>query len=410
MKVLLCHNYYQQPGGEDMVFAEEGSLLESYGHEVSRFTLHNDSIRQMSPWAVSWRTLWNRQVYTDIRALIRRQRPDVVHCTNTFPLISPAVFYASRAERVPVVLSLHNYRLLCVNGQLLREGRPCESCLGRVAPWPGVVHGCYRGSRAASAAVAAMLTVHRLLKTWSRAVDLYCALSEFTRQKFIAFGFPAWKIAVKPNFVAADPSVGSGQGADFVFVGRLSPEKGIATLLKAWSRLPGPLRLTILGDGPAAADVRQAAQADARITWRGWLPPREVQAIVGQSKALIMPSLWYEGLPRTIIEAFAKGTPAIVSRMGAMAELIDDGRTGLHFEPGHADDLVTKVRQLVADPERLAAMRQAARAEYEQRYTPQHNYRMLMEIYGQAAANAERQSKHPRPCAADGRRTFDDAY
>lgn len=384
MKILLCHNHYQQPGGEDQVFADEATLLEAHGHQVVRFTQHNDAIETMSRWQVAGRTLWNRKSYAALRGLIRRERPQLMHCTNTFPLISPAAYYAARGERVPVVQSLHNYRLLCPNSLFLRNGRVCEKCLGMTVPLPAAVHGCYRGSRAASAVVAAMSGVHRLAGTWNRAVDTYVVLTEFARRKFIAGGLPANKIVVKPNFVDPDPGVGNGAGGYAVFIGRLSEEKGVDTLLEAWSHLPDRVPLKIVGDGPLLANVQQAADGDDRIEILGRQPMPEVLSILGDAACLIVPSICYEGLPKTMVESFAKGTPVIASRIGSLTELIDDGRNGLHAEPGSAEDLAAKVQQLFADPCQTQQMRQAARREYELKYTAEQNYRMLIEIYDRA--------------------------
>ena len=198
MKILACHNHYQQPGGEDQVFADETWLLESDGHDVIRFTTHNDRIDRMGRLAVAGKTLWNRTSYADVRNLIRRERPDVMHCPNVFPLLSPAIYYAARAEGLPVVQSLHNYRIYCAAGTSLRNGKVCEDCLGKTVAWPGVLHGCYRNNRAATAVVATMQGVHRAIGTWTKTVDLYIALCEFARGKLIEAGLPAEKIVVKP--------------------------------------------------------------------------------------------------------------------------------------------------------------------------------------------------------------------
>ena len=385
MKILLCHNFYLQAGGEDQSFAAEARLLEERGHDVIRYTAHNDVIAGMGRLDVARRTLWNPETYTRVRELIRRERPAVMHCTNTFPLISPAVYYAARAEGVPVVQSLRNYRLLCPNALFLRDGRVCEDCLGRSLPWPGVLHGCYRGDRAATAVVAVLNAGHRALRTWSRAVDLYFTPSEFARRKFIQAGMPPGRIAVKPNFVAPDPGPGGGRGGYAIFVGRLSPEKGLETLVEAWTRMPGPLRLQVVGDGPLAASVAAAARRDPRIEPLGRRTPAEVLSLIGDAVCLVMPSTWYETFGRTVIEAFARGTPVLASRLGAMAELVDDGRTGLLFTPGDAADLAAKTRTLLADPARLARMREEARLKYEQKYTADVNYDMLTAIYERAA-------------------------
>jgi len=384
MRVLLCHNYYQQPGGEDECFHDESRLLESNGHEVVRFTLHNDAITRMKPWTTAFRTIWSRQTYADLREIIRQERPNVMHCTNTFPLISPAAYYAARSEGIPVVQSLHNYRLFCCNVLLLRDGHVCEDCMGKWISWPGVLHACYRQSRAASAVVVALESIHRLARTWTRAVDVYVALSEFSRRKFVAGGLPEKKIIVKPNFVHPDPGPGNGSGGYAVFVGRLSPEKGIDTLIEAWDRLKDPVPLRIVGAGPLDGRVKAAARRNPNIRWLGRRPIDEVLSIVGDAACLLMPSICYEHFPRTIVEAFAKGTPAIASRMGAMAELLKDGHTGLLFAPADCGDLASKVRRLFANPPALATMRANARREYERKYTAEINHRVLTAIYARA--------------------------
>ncbi|MBT6153911.1 MAG: glycosyltransferase family 4 protein [Planctomycetaceae bacterium] len=381
MKILLCHNYYQQRGGEDQSFEDEAWLLESHGHDVIRYTRHNDDITNMSRRKVATQTIWNRRTYHELRSIIQAERPDVMHCTNTFPLISPAAYTAARKERLPVVQALRNYRLLCPSATFLRDGSVCEACLGKSIPWPGVLHGCYRDSRSATAIIATMLTTHRLLKTWKRSVSLYYSLTQFARRKFVEGGFPGDRVAVKSNFIRTNAAPGDGSGGYVLFVGRISPEKGIDTLLEAWSRMTTRTTLKVVGDGPLAERVRQAANADNRIEWLGQKPLDDVLTLIGDAACLVMPSVWYETFGRTIAEAFSRGTPAIVSKMGAMQELVDHGRTGFHFEPGNADDLAKKIQQMLADPTQLANMRRAARAEFEEKYTAETNYRMLMEIY-----------------------------
>jgi glycosyltransferase involved in cell wall biosynthesis len=385
LKVLACHNHYQQPGGEDESFEAEVRLLESHGHAVVRYTLHNDAIAGMSRWEAAARTLWNRQVYSELRSRIRRERPDVVHFTNTFPLISPAAHHAARREGVAVVQSLRNYRLLCPNALFLRNGVVCEDCLGKRVAWPGVLHACYRGDRSASAVVASMLAAHKGLGTWSRAVDVFVTPSAFARDKFVQGGLPESKIVVKPNFVDPDPGPGSGDAGDVVFVGRLAPEKGVHTLLGAWRHMPPGAALQIVGDGPLADDVRRAEAADLRITWRGRRELAEAQAIVGRAACLVMPSLCYETFGRTIVEAFAKGTPVVASRRGAMSELVAEGSEGLLFEPGDERDLAAKLQWLLSRRPGLDRMRQAARRKYEGSYTAAANHAQLLAIYERAS-------------------------
>jgi len=381
MKLLLCHDYYQQPGGEDQVFAAESRLLASRGHEVVQYTKHNDAINQMGRWEAARKTLWNREVYHELRDLIRRERPDVLHATNIFPLISPSAYAAARDEGVPAVQSLHNYRLLCPNALFVRKGSVCESCLGRWVPWPGVIHACYRDDRAASAVVATMLAVHRAKGTWRRLVNCYITLTEFSRRKFVEAGLPPERIAVKPNFVPEDPGPGEGRGEYAVYAGRLSPEKGVDTLLDGWARLQRQVPLKIVGDGPLDETVRTAAEGNHAIQWLGRRPHDEVLELIGGAKFLAYPSNCYETFGLAIAEAFAKGTPVIASRLGAMSELVADGRTGLLFQPGDPSDLAAKVEMLWDDDGSLGYMRGEAREEFERKYTADENYRILMSLY-----------------------------
>jgi glycosyltransferase involved in cell wall biosynthesis len=381
MRVLLLHNHYQQPGGEDQVFAAEGNLLEARGHRVLRYISHNDRVTEMSRPALAKVTVWNRVVYREIRALIRRDRPQVAHFHNTFPLISPAAYYAARAEGVPVVQTLHNYRLLCSNALFFRKGGVCEDCLGKAIPWPGVAHSCYRASRSSSGAVVAMLTTHRTLGTWKGAVDTYITLTEFARQKFIQGGLPAEKIVVKPNFFHPDPRAGEGSGGYVLFVGRLSQEKGVDTLLAAWTRLRRKVPLKIVGDGPLAPKVAEAAKRLSNVEWLGRQPKDRVIALMKDAVALVFPSVWYEGFPMVIAEAYAVGLPVIASDLGSMSSLIDHGRTGLCFHPGDPDDLAAQVEWISMRPEELKRMRNEARVEFENEYTAERNYELLMEIY-----------------------------
>lgn len=387
MKVLLCHNYYQRPGGEDQVFHDERWLLEEHGHDVTVYTKHNDEIADMSRTQLVQDTFWNRSAYRELRDLLRWLRPDVMHCTNVFPLISPAAYSAARACNVPIVQSLHNYRLHCSNGYFLRDGRICEDCLGKSFPWPAIQHACYRSSRAATTIVAGMQAFHRLLGTWRTRIDRFIACSQFARDKLIASGMPSERITVKPNFVRPDTGPVEGEGNYAVFVGRLSPEKGISTLLEAWSQLPERLPLKILGDGPLAPQVEEAARHDSRIECLGWQPLDQVLRIIGAAKFLVMTSVWYETFGRTIIEAFSKGTPAVVSRLGAMAELVTDRETGMLFNAGDAADLVQKIQCLLSDTSELRRMRARCRAEFERKYTAEENYRQLMEIYHSVQSN-----------------------
>jgi glycosyltransferase involved in cell wall biosynthesis len=388
MKLLLAHNSYQQVGGEDMVFQAEARLLESRGNEVVRYTKHNDQVAQLGRASLARITIWNGDTYREVRALLRRERPEVVHVHNTFPLISPAIYYAARAEGVPVVQTLHNYRLVCPNALLFRDGHRCEECLGKRIPIPGVVHACYRQSRAVSGAVAAMLTVHRGVGTWTRMVDVFIALSEFARNKHIQGGLPAERIVVKPNFIAPDPGQGARQGGYALYVGRLSAEKGVDTLVAAWSRLARAIPLRIVGDGPLASQVQAAVQRVAGVEWLGRQSRGTVIELMKSAEFLVVPSLCYEAFCVVVAEAYGVGVPVIASDLGSVGSLVQHGSTGLHFRTGDAADLSNRVEWATAHPAEMSEMARRARQAYEMWYTADRNYEMLMQIYQQAIAGA----------------------
>jgi glycosyltransferase involved in cell wall biosynthesis len=390
MRMLHVHNFYQLPGGEDQCFAATGAMLETFGHEVIRFIARNELIDRIGKLAASKKTIWNRSVYKDLRRLIRATQPEVAHFENTFPLVSPSAYYACHAEGVPVVQTLHNFRLVCPSAILYRDGHLCEECLAKRFPWPGMRHGCYRGSRLGSAVVAIMLAGHRAIGTWARQVDAYIALNDFVQAKFIEAGFDAEKLHVSPNFLTVNPDPGDGAGGYALFAGRLTQEKGIDTLLAAWSTLGHDLNLKIVGDGTKAGEVAEAAARQPGVEWLGWRAIEEVLDLIGHAKFVVVPSGWYETFNRTQMEAFAKGTPVVASRLGSMQAIVDHGRTGLLFSPNDPDDLVRQVRWLLASPQAYARMRLAARQEFEARYTAQAGHDRLMRIYAAARTQWER--------------------
>jgi glycosyltransferase involved in cell wall biosynthesis len=384
-RILMVHNRYQIRAGEDESTDLEIALLRAHGHDVVVYLEDNRRIPELSAVRMAFRTVWSQESYRRLRRLIREQQPDLIYFQNFFPLISPAAYYAAKAEGIPTIQALRNYRLLCPNALLFRDGHPCEACAGKLVPWPGVLHKCYRGSRAASGAVAAMLTTHRLLRTWDTKVDVYIALTEFARQKLMQGGVPAQKIVVRPNFVHPDPGIGSGPRQYALFVGRLFPEKGLDTLLAAWQRLRVQVPLKVVGEGPWHHDSMAKKGALSNIEWLGRRPREEISTLLGSASFLVFPSIWYEGLPRTIIEAFAKGTPVLASNLGAMSTLVAHGRTGLRFTSGDPQDLATTVEWAWAYPHLMAAMGSEARREYEAKYTADQSYEKLMAIFHQAA-------------------------
>lgn len=386
-RILLAHNYYTQAGGEDAVVANEQRLLEEHGHRVRLFSVSNlDIVGRWAAIRTALQTPYSFEGRRQFQDVITDFQPDVVHVHNFFPLLSPSIYAACRARNVPVVQTLHNYRLLCAGATLFRDGRACELCVERKLGWPGIRYGCYRGSRPGSAAIVAMQSLHHALGTWHRQVDRYIALTQFAKEVFVRGGLPAARIAVKPNF-RADPgprpdAAGRRQGG--LFVGRISVEKGPDVLTEAWRDLDVPL--DVIGDGPMEARLR--AQAPPALRPLGAKDGEAVAEAMRRAAFLVMPSIWYEGFPMVLVEAYAAGLPVIASRLGSMAELVIDQETGLHFNPGDPADLADKVRWAAAHPDRMAAMGEAARQRYTELYTPARNYQQLLAIYRDADAVA----------------------
>ena len=400
----MLHNSYQQRGGEDESFESEVRMLRDEGHTVETIVIHNSQIESTGKIQVALQSLWSTPSYELVDRALRERPFDVLHVQNFFPLLSPSVYYAARKHGVAVVQTLRNYRLLCPGVYFNRDGHVCEDCMGKVFKYPGILHGCYRGSRLATATVAAMTAFHTIKGTWMNAVDLYIALTDFVRNKFVEAGFPAEKLLVKSNFVYPDPGCGKGEGGYALFVGRLSPEKGLDTLLDAWKQLDRTWQLKIVGDGPMSDEIKVFCAAHPEVEWMGAKPRAETAKIMAAARVLIFPSRWYETFGRVAIESFAAGTPVIASRLGAMAEVCDEMRTGLLFEPGNAAELSEKLRWILDHPEHVAEMRIAARETYLNKYTMRENCRVLIHGY-EMAQRASRGARNPfeiAPVAARG--------
>lgn len=377
-RILVVHNRYQRPGGEDAVVDAEIALLRNRGHEVETYIRDNHELNGMRQASAFTETLWSRRAWSDIVRLSRYFRPDIIHVHNTFALVSSSVYWAAARAAVPVVQTLHNFRLLCVQAMFLQQGRLCEDCVGHL-PWRGVLRKCYRDSGAQSAALATMIGMHRMLGTYRNRVARYIALTEFCREKFIEGGLPASRVMVKPNFVDIEraPEVPRRGG---LYVGRLSEEKGIDVLLEALKKLPN-VTIDVVGSGPQSGRVA----AHPQLNLLGWLDPAGVVERMRRAAYLVMPSIWYENFPRTLVESFANGLPVVASQLGSLAELVDHGRTGLLFEPGSAHDLARHLAWAEAFPHKMRVMGENARETYESKFTPERNYARLMEIYEDAA-------------------------
>ncbi|MCA9473785.1 MAG: glycosyltransferase family 4 protein [Nitrospirales bacterium] len=385
MKILLCHNFLRSsaPSGEDAAYRNERSLLESNGHKVYVFERFNDQIDEstlMKRLRLGLDTAWSQESYRDLSNLIRKTQPDIVHFHNTFPMISPSAYFACRDNKVPVVQTLHNYRLICPNGLLLRNNRPCEDCVG-TSLIPALQHRCYRKSLPATSAITWMLLRHRWQDTYRLLVNRYIALTEFSAGRYIKGGFQKEQIDVKPNFLMHDPKRGQGKGNYVVYVGRLAEEKGVRTLLTSWQSM-SDLPLKILGDGPLRNSMEELAKKNnLAVEFLGYCTQEMIHKVVGESQCLIIPSEWYEGFPMVLLEAYACGTPVVSSRIGSLDSIVKEGESGVKFEPGNPIDLAKKVKQLTADKHRLSRMRDGAYSLYQRYYTAEHNYSKLIDIY-----------------------------
>ncbi len=385
MRILLTHNAYRSgaPSGENAVFANEKALLENRGHEVTTFERFNDDIDASSlskKMQVALSGAWSKDSYAAISKLISEFKPDIAHFHNTFPQISPSAYAACQDQGVPVVQTLHNFRLICAGALLQRDGKPCEDCVG-TSLLPALIHRCYRDSLFATGAIVWMLTRNRWNKTYQTLVNRYIALTEFSASRLIAGGLPKERIVIKPNFIPSVPEPGKGDGNYAVYVGRLSEEKGVHTLLKAWQE-SGTLPLKIIGSGELHDDLAKiVSQNNLPVEFLGLKPREEVLDIISHAKFLVIPSEWYEGFPMVTLEAYACGTPIIASRIGSLTEIINDGETGLTFTPGDSADLEKKLRFLSDNPDLLKTFRNNCRALFNEKYNETKNYELLMGIY-----------------------------
>jgi glycosyltransferase involved in cell wall biosynthesis len=401
VKILYAFNYYQQHGGENQWYHSEPELFESRGHQVSIYSRDNKELEQftlLQKAALFWRTTWSQESYDAVREILRRDRPDVVHVYNTLVLISPSIFHACRDEAVPVVQTLYNYRPVCPAGTLLRDHHICEECIEH-SLWRNVLHACYRDSRLQSAALSLNLHRHRKMGTWRNCISAFIVPTPFMKAKLAEGGLPIEKIVVKPNWHSPDPGARTGAGENTIlYVGRLTQEKGISLLLQTWSRSPALPQLRIIGDGPMRGEIEAfvAAHPQSGVEYLGRRSHEQVIDEMKRAGALVIPSLWYEAFPHTILEASACGVPIIASQLGTLPDVIDDKITGLLFNPNDSADLATKIGSLFFSPEAEALRERlghAARKKFLHQYTADRAYGLLTQIYSDAI---NRKSSTPR--------------
>jgi glycosyltransferase involved in cell wall biosynthesis len=395
LRILLVHNFYGSaaPSGENQVFVAEKALLQARGHEVAQFTRHSDEIRGLGAWGAiqgAAATPWNPWAAQAIRQTVARFLPDVVHVHNTFPLISPSIFHALAGTGAARVLTLHNYRLFCPAAIPMRAGQVCTDCLDRRSVLPALQHGCYRNSRLATVPLALNVALHRAAGTWAHQVDAFIALTEFQRQRVVDAGLPASQVHVKPNFYPGNPIVvpWTQRKPYVVFAGRLTPEKGVATLLRAW-QLWGPdaPELRVLGDGELRNQLETMA-VGLPVRFLGQLTSNDAEQQIAESCLLVLPSEWYEGFPMVLREAFAFGTPAAVSDLGPLPSIVQNGINGVVFDSSNPEALLHAVRSIWSSSGLLEKMSVAARATFDEKYTEESNYKQLAIIYKLAIQHA----------------------
>jgi glycosyltransferase involved in cell wall biosynthesis len=381
MRILFVHAFYQQLGGEDQTFRAEAELLRARGTTVETFTFDNQEIEGWSSARKLGNLVWNRDSKREIGQVMDSFLPDVMHVQNTFPGMSPSVYSAAADRGIPVIQKMSNYRLFCVNGLLFRDGTNCESCLGKKFAWRAAVHGCYRGNRVMSAAIAASQGLHWAIGTWGKRIAGYVALDEDGKNLFIQAGLDPEKVFVKPEMLEPFPAAGKGDGGFALFAGRLAPGKGVKTLIKAWKDQPELPPLHLAGDGPLREELEAMAADDAGIRFLGRVPAADLASLMGQALCQVVPSEFKEPFGRVALEAIAKGTPVVASTRGALKNVIRHGVSGTHFSPGDVEGLRTAAHWLLEDADRLAQMRKTARKDALERFSGDANFQALMDIY-----------------------------
>lgn len=378
MRILIMHSRYLSGAvsGENRVVEDEARLLREAGHNVALWMPTPEGTSGFSLLRTGMEAVWSRPAVNEMEHRISEHQPDVIHCHNLFPALSPAVLRVASRHGIPSLVTLHNYRLMCAPGTFMREGRVCEDCLGH-GTWRSVLHRCHRDSIAASAAMSTSLSTHWRMGTFA-APTLYLAVSEFLRHKHIAGGIPSDRIVVKSNFSWPAP-LRKGPGHYFLFVGRLAPEKGVATLLDAWRYVPAPL--LVIGDGPELAVLRAKAPENVQVV--GALPGDRIPRLLSQARALMVPSRWYEGQPRSILEAFAVGVPVVASRIGGLPELVEDGATGLLTDPFNPREWTEAAIRLLDDSE-TERMGRKAFESWSLRFNPDRGLELLEDAYRRA--------------------------
>ena len=394
MRVMLVHNRYRSvaPSGETAVVEREGKALSDLGHEVIWFERSSDEIEHWSKAKKAMlpaRMIWSQEAHRDLAAALREHRPDVVHVHNTFPLLSPSILYACRDARVPVVTSIHNKRLMCANGAFFRNGTVCHDCADGSA-LQGVVHGCYRGSRAASASVVLATSVHR--RSWRSLVSAYIFASASQRGLLTGLGLAPDRVFVKHHVIPRKEMLNVERGPNVMYAGRLEEAKGVRVLMAGWDsyrRRSGEagLGLVIAGGGELQPEVDAWASTRPSVDMVGRVDDARFAELMSSARAILLPSTCEETFGLVVVEAMAAGSPPIAAAHGALAELITPGVDGMLFRPGDPEALALAIADVEAHPERYELYGAQARETYEKQFDPDRIMEQLLEIYRFAIAH-----------------------
>jgi len=396
LKILLVHNFYgsSAPSGENTAFQAESGLLRKNGHTVIEFTRNSDEVRNLGSFGLlkgAFSTPWNPFSLKALKNILIKEKPDILHVHNFFPLISPSIFYATNDLDTPTVFTLHNYRIVCANAILLRNNSPCTECLDKQSILPSLKYKCYRESRMATLPLALSIKLHQVLGTWQRKVDAFISLTEFQKNKLIEAGLPAEKIHIKPHFYSSPPNPlpFNERGSKVVFIGRLGPEKGINVLLHAWKMWGEDAPdLEIIGDGPERHPLEKYSATnnlDNKISFLGQLPFPQTLDKLSRARLSILPTLCYEGFPMTVLEAFAMGVPVVASNIGSLPCIIENNKNGALFKAGDSEALCNALKEVWGNRENLEQMSTAARSTFEESFSTEINHKILMDIYQEAS-------------------------
>lgn len=392
MKVLILHNSYKIQGGEDISTLAEVELLRQNNIQTDTYYVSNKTIDESNTFKIALNAIWSRFQYRAILKKIRKENYDIVHVQNFFPLLSPSIFYALKKSKAKVVMSVRNYRLICPNAILYVDGAICRKCVSKKMPIAGFYNKCYRRSYAASSAVVAMLSFHNFINTWKHKIDAFVCVSYFVKNQLIAGGFEPSKLMVKYNFVTTDIAPSFENGEYYIYSGRLSDEKGLGLLVEAFKN--SDRKLFIVGDGPLRGDIESIARDNPNITYSGMQPLNDNYKLISNAKALIFPSKWHEPFGRTIVEAYAHGTPVIASALGGITEIVTENQNGFLFDPLKKDDLLRAIIELEKQID-ITQMRRHCYETYRMRFLPSSNFKQIMGIYQQVLSNEGKESSDP---------------